>query len=244
VVRVVRDHESYGVSPGDLAQEGSIGLMKAVRRFDPSRGVRLGAYAVRWIEAEVREYIAHNWRLVRLGSSTAMKKLFFGYRQTVAALRQWGEERDVAPTTQAVADALNLSPAQVARAEAFFRGQDLTLAPSAEEDGDSGAQVQDRWGLQVWTQEGHLTPQERLAEEDLTAFRHRTLDAALAQLPERDRAIFTARRLQEPAEGLAHLGERFQISAERVRQIEARALAQVSQTLRPQAALLQGDEAV
>jgi RNA polymerase sigma factor (sigma-70 family) len=88
VVRVVRDQAGYGLSPGDLAQEGTVGLMKAVHRFDPDRGIRLAAYAIKWIEAEVREYIMRNWRLVRLGSGSAMKKLFFGYRQALTSLRR------------------------------------------------------------------------------------------------------------------------------------------------------------
>jgi len=230
VVSVVRAHAGYGLPPGDLAQEGTVGLMKAVKRFDPDRGVRLGAYAVHWIEAEVREYIVHNWRMVRLGSTAAMKKLFFGYRKTVAALRGWGEERDVAPTAAAIAQVLDLTPAQVTTAEAFFRGQDMALdGPGL--DGEEDVERSDLAQL-MWQREG-VTPEEALVATDWTATRHSALEQALATLPPRDQAIFRERRLKEPATGLAELGQRYAISAERVRQIEARTLKRVTADLQP-----------
>lgn len=239
VTKVVREHAGYGMSPGDLAQEGTVGLMKAVRKFDPARGIRLGVYALRWIEAEVREYIVRNWRQVKLGTTAAMKKLFFGYRHTVAALRELGEDRDVVPTTQAVAQAMDLSPAQVAQAEAFFRGQDMGLSSLlAAEEGDQAERAD--VALLAWEQADGTSPEAAVEELDWEQQRHRQLAQALRQLPPREREILEARRLQEPPVGLVELGERYAISAERVRQLENQAMKKVTGLLRslPAPALL------
>lgn len=225
VVRVVRDQAGYGLSAGDLAQEGTVGLMKAVHRFDPARGIRLAAYAIKWIEAEVREYIMRNWRLVRLGSGAAMKKLFFGYRQAVSSLRHWGEERDVAPTIEALAQELNLSPAQVAHARAYFGGKDMSL----ESEVDDQRSREERPGLQsVFFQapRGH-DPAWQAETDDLTEHRSTAMGQALATLTPRDRDILQARHLQDTPMGLVELGQRHGVSAERVRQLEKRALSLV-----------------
>lgn len=230
VVRVVRAHSGYGLPAADLAQEGTVGLMKAVRRFDPARGVRLGVYALQWIEAEVREYVVHNWRMVRLGSTAAMKKLFFGYRKTVATLRGWGEDRDVAPTAAAIAKAMDLTPDQVRHAEAFFRGQDVALTGPGVDGSD-----QDRDDLvhTIWGQSSTVTPEEAASDADFHSVRHQALEHVMTQLPARDRAIFRARRLSDPATGLVELGRQYEISAERVRQIEARAFETITAKLQP-----------
>lgn len=205
VVKVVRAQKSYGLPAGDLAQEGTVGLMKAVHRFDPSRGIRLGVYALKWIEAEVREYIMRNWRMVRLGSGAAMKKLFFGYRQAVSALRHWGVERDVAPTLQALAKELHLDPGQVAQAQAYFQGQDVSLEHQAV-PGDDRRHEEERLELQRSPDLAPADPADTVAEADGAAHQHARLHQALARLPERDRAIVMARHLAEQPKGLVELG--------------------------------------
>lgn len=222
VVRVVRDHRGYGLPEGDLAQEGTVGLMRAVHRFDPRVGVRLAAYAVRWIEAEVREFIFKNFRMVRLGASSAMKKLFFGYRKTLAALREMGDERGPEVSSQDMAKAMGVTVEQAEVARAFFTGRDLGWeAPS--QDAEEGAGPSDGLMLQALPLE-HETPATLVEGDSTRQAIVRSVQAALSDLSERDQAIVRARRLTTPAVGLAELGAQWGISAERVRQIEQRAV--------------------
>lgn len=236
VVRVVRAHAGYGLPPGDLAQEGTVGLMKAVRRFNPDRGVRLASYALRWIEAEVREFIFRNWRLVRLTGTTALRRLFFGYRKTVAALRQWGEERahpaGWSTDIKAIAAALEVGEDDVRTAEAYFRGTDEGLERPAldGEFEDAHEEARALPAVVGWSSSGE-DPAVAFEADDEDARRRAWLAGAFARLPERERLVLTARRLQSPPEGLKELGQRLGISAERVRQIEARAWQRLTSSL-------------
>lgn len=236
VVRAVRDHQGYGMPPGDLAQEGTVGLMKAVRRFDPEHGVRLAAYAVRWIEAEIREFIFRNWRLVRLSGSSALRKLFFGYRKTVAALRGWGEERSPVDP-EVVAQVLAVPAAEVRAAEGYFRGQDEGLYRPDSGDPDHENSEERSLALpEGWA--GSDDPAESELARDSHAAMRAAVRHALADLPERDRAIVVARRLKEPSEGLQELGRVWGVSAERVRQIENRAWDRLRRSLASSRGLL------
>lgn len=234
VVRVVRDHRGYGLPEGDLAQEGTVGLMRAVHRFDPSMGVRLAAYAVRWIEAEVREFIFKNFRLVRMGASSAMKKLFFGYRQTLSSLRSMGEDREVGVSVQDVAQAMGVTEAQAQLAHAYFSGRDLgwdTPAPGRDnENGPDEALMLEALPSDAPTPAA-LVEIHDSRQAIVTQVRH-----ALSQLSERDRAVLEARRLVSPPVGLAELGQQWGVSAERIRQIEQRALKQIKAALSSDAA--------
>lgn len=228
VIRVVRDHRGYGLSPGDLAQEGTIGLMKAVQRFDLAVGVRLAAYALRWIEAEIKEFIFRNWRMVRLGTSAAMKKLFFGYRQALASLRAWQVDRPVGVSDQQLAQALELPVAQVREAAGFFGGRDLALAPPAGEAGDdSTSQV-----LALEMADPQALPEEVCEQRDTQAHIVHQVRAALSALSPREQEVIRVRRMQQPAEGLAEIAARWGVSAERVRQVEVKALKRLEQALR------------
>lgn len=236
VVRVVRDHRGYGLSQADLAQEGTVGLMRAVHRFDPSVGVRLAAYAVRWIEAEIREFIFRNWRLVRLGSSAAMRKLFFGYRQTMEALRAMKAPRQAGIGAAQVAQALGLTAAQVDQVRLYFGGRDLALeAPWVETEGGWDEAPSQALMLEALPDDT-AGPAAQAEEDDRQQAMKTAVGAALAELPERDRAILVARRLDAPPVGLAELGERWGISAERVRQIEARAAQRMALALQARGA--------
>lgn len=229
VVRIARDHRGYGLPEGDLAQEGTVGLMRAVHRFNPKVGVRLAAYASRWIEAEIREFIFKNFRLVRMGASSAMKKLFFGYRKTLASLRQMGEERSVGVSVQDVAQAMGVTQDQAELAHAFFGGRDLgwdTPAPGA--DPDEGP---DQALMLEALPSDDSSPGVLVEIEDSNQAIERSVQSALAHLDERDRAIIQARRLTSPAVGLAELGRQWGVSAERIRQIEQRAFSQLKELL-------------
>lgn len=229
VIRVVRDHRGYGLPEGDLAQEGTVGLMRAVHRFDPAVGVRLAAYAVRWIEAEVREFIFKNFRMVRMGASSAMKKLFFGYRQTLASLRALGDDREVGVSVQEVAQAMGVSQAQAELAHAFFGGRDLGWeTPGSGEEADAGPNQ--ALMLEALPSDAP-TPAILVENANSRQAIVGTVQRALAQLSERDRAIVQARRLTTPAVGLAELGQQWGVSAERIRQLEQRAVAQLKSAL-------------
>lgn len=231
VVKVVRSHRGYGLPEADLAQEGTVGLMRAVHRFDPRVGVRLAAYALRWVEAEVREFIFRNYRLVRLGGTAAMKKLFFGYRHTLAALRALRADRDPGVSSGEVARALGVDVEQVEAARGYFLGRDLALdapSPAGEEDGQ--AEPSQALMLAALPAEA-TTPAEAAESSDTRRAIAVVVRQALDELPSRDRDILSARRLSQPPVGLVSLGKRWGISAERVRQIEARALARLRDRL-------------
>lgn len=228
VVRVVRDHRGYGLPEGDLAQEGTVGLMRAVHKFDPSVGVRLAAYALRWIEAEIKEFIFRNWRLVKLGGTSAMKKLFFGYRHTMASLRELHVDRAAGVTPEEVAQAMGLSEAQVRQARAYFSGRDLALESPGPEGSDGPSDALMLEALPA----NQDTPEVLAEEENRQQAVHRLVHQAMARLPERDRAILTARKMLSPPQGLAELGVQWGVSAERVRQIENKAAAALAKELK------------
>ena len=232
VVRVVRDHRGYGLSEGDLAQEGTVGLMRAVHKFDPAVGVRLAAYAIRWIEAEIREFIFKNWRVVRLGGTSAMKKLFFGYRATVASLRDMKADRTAGVTAEEVSRAMGLTEEQVHQARAYFGGRDMALDGPRSDDDDAPSEALMLEAL-VDDSEGIAAQVE---EEDRVDAVQKAVRQAVAKLPERDRQVLIARRLSTPPRGLAEVGEELGISAERVRQLEQRAAARLAVLLEEQGA--------
>jgi RNA polymerase sigma-32 factor len=223
VVAVSRNYLGYGLPQADLIQEGNVGLMKAVRRFDPERGVRLVSFALHWIKAEIHEYILRNWRLVKVATTKAQRKLFFNLRSmksTTAALTQ-GEAREIAST-------LGVKPEEVLEMETRLSGADVALDPTPEDE--------DRI-----TPISYLTDEEdepvRILEKAETA-RNRSngLHTAMAKLDDRSRRIIEARWLKEedPAT-LQQLADEYGVSAERIRQIESKAL----KTMRAQMAHVQ-----
>jgi RNA polymerase sigma-32 factor len=213
VVAIARGYLGYGLPHGDLIQEGNIGLMKAVKRFDPERGVRLVSFAIHWIKAEMHEFILRNWRLVRIATTKAQRKLFFNLRSMKPGLE---------PLTQAqirdVADTLNVKPEEVAEMEMRLSGQELALEPSVDDDEDTYAPI-------AYLADPREEPSALVEAAETERLRAEGLAAALASLDPRSRRIIEARWLRERDAATLHdLAAEFKVSAERIRQIEAKAM--------------------
>jgi len=213
VVSVARNYMGYGLPQGDLVQEGNIGLMKAVKRFDPERGVRLASFAIHWIKAEIHEYILRNWRLVKVATTKAQRKLFFNLRsmkKSTAALT---------PTEVAqVAKTLNVKESDVVEMEQRLQGQDIALEPQVDDGEESFAPI-------AYLREPGEGPAEHLERLQGETLESDGLKAAIESLDERSQRIIRARWLNESDPKTLHeLADEFGVSAERIRQIEAKAL--------------------
>ena len=214
VVHIARGYNGYGLQLGDLIQEGNIGLMKAVKRFDPSVGVRLVSFAVHWIRAEIHEFVLKNWRLVKVATTKAQRKLFFNLRKAKQRLGWLTAEE-----TRAVADDLGVTPAEVNEMEQRLAARDMSLdpAPDAEDEDRVGAPVS-------FLPAAAADPAELVADEDWEESAVETLAAALAGLDERSRDILRRRWLSEDKATLQDLAAEYGVSAERIRQVEAAAM--------------------
>lgn len=223
VVAIARKYLGYGLPHADLIQEGNVGLMKAVKRYDPERGVRLVSFAVHWIKAEIHEYILRNWRLVKVATTKAQRKLFFNLRslkQAHGALGT-GEIQDMAKT-------LNVSQGDVREMEVRMYGQDVALEGSASDDDASFAPI-----AYLAAPDSDPTDHIERAERDHLA--SHGLASALANLDPRSRRIVESRWLNEDNPATLHeLAAEYGISAERVRQIEAKALQRMRASLSAQ----------
>jgi RNA polymerase sigma-32 factor len=219
VVAVARGYLGYGLPHADLIQEGNIGLMKAVKRFDPERGVRLVSFAIHWIKAEIHEYILRNWRLVKVATTKAQRKLFFNLRsmKTGLAPLTTGDVRHIATE-------LNVKPEDVVEMETRLSGREIAFEP--EQDDDEGyAPVQ-----YLADEEGE--PTRVLEAKQLQLGRAEGLEKALASLDPRSRRIIETRWLKEKDAATLHdLAAEFKVSAERIRQIEAKALEKMRKAM-------------
>lgn len=218
VVSVARGYAGYGLPQADLIQEGNIGLMKAVKRYDPERGVRLVSFALHWIRAEIHEYILRNWRLVKIATTKAQRKLFFNLR----SLKQ-GLESLKPQEASVIAQQLNVSQNDVLEMEARFNGREVALDTGVNEDeGDSYAPVA------YLASSANDEPSAVLEHKQLDVLKSAGLVQALASLDERSRRIVEARWLREEAPATLHeLADEFGVSAERIRQIEQKALTKM-----------------
>ncbi len=220
VVSVARNYMGYGLPQADLVQEGNVGLMKAVRRFDPERGVRLASFAIHWIKAEIHEYILRNWRLVKVATTKAQRKLFFNLRSMKASSATLTpvEVRDMAKT-------LNVKESDVVEMEQRLQGHDLTLDP-APEDGE------ERVGPIAFLADASEGPAEQVERVQTERLESEGLARALAGLDARSRRIVEARWLAQGEPSTLHeLADEFGVSAERIRQIESKALAKMKTAL-------------
>jgi len=220
VVAIARGYLGYGLPHNDLIQEGNIGLMKAVKRFDPNRGVRLVSFAIHWIKAEIHEYVLRNWRLVRIATTKAQRKLFFNLRSMKTGLNALTQNE-----IRQIAARLNVKPEEVAEMEMRLSGQDLALESDQEED---------RYAPIYYLVDSALQPQYAVESDQEERGQSDGLSAALSSLDDRSRRIIEARWLREKDTATLHdLASEFKVSAERIRQIEAKALAKMKALLGP-----------
>ena len=213
VVHIARGYAGYGLPLGDLIQEGNIGLMKAVKRFDPDVGVRLVSFAVHWVRAEIHEFVLRNWRLVRVATTKAQRKLFFNLRGAKRHLGWLSREE-----TEAIAKDLGVPAREVTEMEQRLAGQDIVFDPAPETDDEGPA------APALYLPAPNADPAEALEADDWEERSVERLGAALDKLDPRSREIINARWIAEPKATLHDLAERFGISAERVRQVEAQAM--------------------
>ncbi len=216
VVSIARGYIGYGLPHADLIQEGNIGLMKAVKRFDPDRGVRLVSFAIHWIKAEIHEFVLRNWRLVKIATTKAQRKLFFNLRGMKPGL-----ESLTPAQIKSVADQLRVRPEDVVEMETRLSGQDVALEASGEDEVDHFAPI-------AYLRDTAAEPSQVLEAVQNERLRASGLEVALASLDVRSRRIIEARWLREKDAATLHdLAEEFGVSAERIRQIEAKALVKM-----------------
>jgi RNA polymerase sigma-32 factor len=220
VVSVARHYLGYGLPHADLIQEGNVGLMKAVKRFDPDRGVRLVSFALHWIRAEIHEYVLKNWRLVKVATTKAQRKLFFNLRSLKQSLNALTlKEAD------AMARELNVSRKDVLEMETRMSGHDMSIDPTVDDGEES-------YSPSSYLASPDENPAQLLEREQTEQLRHTGLVNALDDLDERSRHIIQARWLTEGEAATLHeLAAEYGVSAERIRQIEARALQKMRATI-------------
>jgi RNA polymerase sigma-32 factor len=218
VVAVARNYLGYGLPHADLIQEGNIGLMKAVKRFDPDRGVRLVSFALHWIKAEIHEFILRNWRLVKVATTKAQRKLFFNLRSMKQHAGAMSREE-----IEGVARELDVKPEVVAEMETRMSGGDVALEARSDDGSEEFAPIH-------YLADSSNEPAEVIERQRYDRLQSDGIEAALASLDPRSRRVIEARWLEEDSDGsvgtatLHELAREFGVSAERIRQIEAKAL--------------------
>jgi RNA polymerase sigma-32 factor len=228
VVSTARNYLGYGLPHADLIQEGNIGLMKAVKRFDPERGVRLVSFALHWIKAEIHEHILRNWRLVKVATTKAQRKLFFNLRSMKQGLGTMGPD-EVAN----MAKELRVKPEEVVEMEMRMTGGDIALEGRVDDGEEEFAPI-------AYLADSNSEPTQILERRQVDYLQHDGVREALATLDPRSRRIIEARWLNEDADGtvgtstLHDLAREYGVSAERIRQIEAKALQKMRAELEPQ----------
>ncbi|HEY1395477.1 RNA polymerase sigma factor RpoH [Roseateles sp.] len=238
VVSISRQYLGYGLPQGDLIQEGNVGLMKAVKRFDPDQNVRLVSYAMHWIKAEIHEYILKNWRMVKVATTKAQRKLFFNLRSKKHALKEHAENQQRTSLTEAeialVAEELNVKPEDVVEMETRLSGGDVALEPQTDDDGETFAPIA---YLADDTQEPTRVIESKSRDRLATDGLHKALEL----LDDRSRRIVTERYLNVNDDGsggmtLHELAAEYDVSAERIRQIEVAAMKKMRKAMVAEAA--------
>lgn len=219
VVKVAIGFRGYGLPLGEVIQEGNIGLMQAVARFDPTKGFRLSTYAMWWIKASIQEYILHSWSLVKIGTTAAQKKLFFNLRKMRNKLREMNDDQLSAESVAFIAKELGVREDEVIAMDQRLMSGDQSL--NAVISSDVGSEWMD------WLVEESPSQEEHYGDLEVFNIRHRALKGALDKLDERERNILVARRLVDNAKTLEDLSQEYGISRERVRQLEVRAFNKV-----------------
>jgi len=224
VVHVARGYSGYGLPLADLVQEGNIGLMKAVKRFDPDVGVRLISFAVHWIRAEIHEFILRNWRIVKVATTKAQRKLFFNLRSSKKRLG-WMNDKEV----NAVAGDLGVKPETVLQMERRLSGGDTSY------NALPGASDEESYAPEDYlSADDGYDPASDIENGDWETYQHANLSRAMTQLDERSRDILESRWLREDGKiGLQELGDKYQVSAERIRQLEVAAIKKLRGAMVP-----------
>jgi len=217
VVHIARGYHGYGLPLGDLVQEGNVGLMKAVKRFDPAVGVRLVSFAVHWIRAEIHEYVLRNWRLVKIATTKAQRKLFFNLRKYKRRLGWLSAEE-----TQAVARDLGVSAAEVTEMERRLASRDLSYDPAPDADEEEESYSPSAY-LPAPDADPAIAVERAEWDDDVTD----KVAHAMAQLDARSQAVLRARWMTDQKATLHELAEQYGVSAERIRQIEANAIGKL-----------------
>ena len=231
VAKIAMGYRGYGLPIGEVVSEGNVGLMQAVKKFDPERGFRLATYAMWWIKASIQEYILRSWSLVKMGTTANQKRLFFNLRRMKSKI-QAIDDGDLRPDqVKEIATKLKVSEDEVVSMNRRLYGDASLNAPIKAGEGESG-----QW--QDWLVDDHDSQEQTLIEQDELDTRRAMLARAMDVLNERERRIFEARRLAEGPVTLEELSSEFDISRERVRQIEVRAFEKVQDAVR-EAALAQ-----
>ena len=223
VARIAMGYRGYGLPIGEVVSEGNVGLMQAVKRFEPDKGFRLATYAMWWIRASIQEYILRSWSLVKMGTTAAQKKLFFNLRRAKSQLQAL-EEGDLKPEhVKTIATKLGVSEGDVVSMNRRLGG-DASLNAPLRADSESG-----EW--QDWLVDETPTQEDRLVESEELKRRRSYLTSAMAVLNDRERRVFEARRLAEDPSTLEDLSTEFGVSRERIRQIEVRAFEKVQKAV-------------
>ena len=222
VVHIARGYSGYGLPQADLIQEGNVGLMKAVKRFDPEMNVRLVSYAVHWIRAEIHEFILRNWRIVKVATTKAQRKLFFNLRAAKKRLAWLGKEE-----VDAVAKDLGVRPSDVLEMESRLSGYDASFDPyERSEDEDSGYHAPS-----TYLQDLRMDPTTQVEQSEWQAHNEERLEAAMGDLDDRSQDILRQRWLADEKMTLQDLADRYQVSAERIRQLEKSAIKKLRNAL-------------
>ena len=223
VAKIALGYRHYGLPVADLVSEGTLGLMQAVKKFDPERGFRLSTYAMWWIKASIHEYILNSWSLVKIGTLSAHKKVFYNLRKIKARLGLL-DNHDLAPDeVTLIANELGVSDKDVTNMSRRMAGRDGSLNRVVGEDGDLE--------MMDMLEDERPSQEEILMEQSESGYRMALLDGAMDDLNDRERDVFTRRRLASDPETLEDLGHEYGVSRERVRQIEARAFEKVRKTV-------------
>ena len=221
VIYIAKSYSGYGLSEADLIQEGNIGLMKAIRKFNPQMGVRLVSFAVHWVKAEIHEYVLKNWKIVKIATTKAQRKLFFNLRGKKKGL-EWFTEEEI----EQVAKDLGVKPSEVREMEKRLGGSDMSFDPLSESDDDEAS-----FAPSQYLEDEDADPADIFEKESLTEESTSQLYEAINQLDDRSRDILQDRWLADEKLTLHDLAEKYEISAERVRQIEKNAMKKVKQSI-------------
>ena len=224
VAKIAMGYRGYGLPLGEIISEGNLGLMRAVKRFEPEKGFRLATYAMWWIRASIQEYILRSWSLVKIGTTAAQKKLFFNIRRLKGEIQAF-EEGDLSPeNVEKIASRLDVGKDDVISMNRRMAASDSSLNAPLRVDSEG------EW--QDWLVDEAENQETVLAEREEAEERHRLLTEAMKALNDRERKILIARRLQEEAVTLEHLSQEYGVSRERIRQIEMRAFEKLQKAIR------------